>query len=851
MFISDFCPFVPAYRMLRRSFVVLPRPGVPPYGTLCLAVCLILCSGSVRARSDGGDFRSLSRKGNVFTIHTAGPSVTISFYASDIVRVDRLATGVDRADSSFAVIRNVPAESVAHFAETDSTVTLSSHALSVVCSKYPVRLMFVDLSGRRLVAERSSGGADRDASGRSAEFTIGPDEHFYGTGERGTDLDRRGQAFDCYNTQAGGYATPLSTMNINVPFVASTNGYGIFFDNTYRGRFDIGATDGSVMTYRAEGGTLTYYILAAPSLRGELERYTWLTGRQPLPPRWAFGYIQSKNRYRDEEEALSVVRSIREKGFPCDAIVLDLRWFSAMGDLRWDSTAWPDPDGMMSRFLESGVKTVLITEPYIVERSVNFAEASRRSFLAKDTLGRTYTLDKWWSCGGCNASLLDMTDPAARAWWWSKHPPFLGTHVAGLWTDLGEPERHPADMQHYLGPAGKVHNIYNLLWAKTIFEGMNRFRPRDRLFNLTRAGFAGIQRYGVIPWSGDVSRSFAGLSVQLPMLLGMGMSGLAYHNTDIGGYARNPTTAELYVRWMEFGIFTPVTRAHGAGEVVGGAPTEPWKFGAEAENICRDLLILRYRLLPYTYTMAFRNYESGLPLARPLVMMYPGDRRFTDESSTYLWGDDFLVSPVVEAGATAKRVNFPEGNWVNFWTDELVRGGKAADVAAPLPRVPLFVKSGSIIPMAPPMEYSDEHPLDTLTLCAYPESGVADSAFLYEDDGRTTSYQRGAYALTRFTQSSGEENGHLRVTLGLGSSRGNYAGRIRRRTYLVEFHRIARYPEYVRINGKALTEIPHKEGSQHAGQGFLFDPRLSQLTLVVTCSTDSPYTLAFAIPPSP
>ena len=813
-----------------------------------LLVFFLFLPCAVHAGGSLGDFTGFTRYGNVVTLRTSGSSVNISFYAKDVVRVDLLPSPLAAADSSFAVIRDVSGDIPATILETDSSLTISSQMLRVHCRKFPLRLAFIDSSGRQLVAEPVSGGMAARGEERTARFSIRPDEHFYGTGERGTSLDRRARAFDCYNTQVGGYATPLAMMNLNVSFVASTGGYAIFFDNTYRGRFDVGASDSAVMTYTAGGGVLTYYLIAAPTIAGEIERYTWLTGRQPLPPRWALGYIQSKNRYRDEVEARSIVRTVREKKFPCDAIVLDLQWFAAMGDLRWDTAAWHDPDRMMSDFLDAGIRTILITEPYIVRTSVNYEEASRLGYLAKDSLGHTYTLDKWWSCGGCNAYLLDMTDPAARAWWWGKHPPFLGRHVAGLWTDLGEPERHPGDMRHFLGTAQRVHNIYNLLWAKTVFEGMNRFRPGERVFNLTRSGFAGIQRYGVIPWSGDVSRSFAGLGVQLPMLLNMGMSGLAYHNSDIGGYARNPTTPELYVRWMEFGVFSPVTRAHGAGEVVHGAPTEPWQFGPEAEGICREMLRLRYRLLPYNYTMAYRNYETGLPLARPIIMMYPGDKRFTDESSSYLWGDDFLVSPVVEAGQRTKRVNFPKGEWVDFWTDELVRGGKTLEVSAPLGRIPLFVKSGSIIPMAPPMHYSDEGSLDTLTLCVYPASGGTSTSFLYEDDGKTTSYQNGSYSLAKFQQSSVKENGLLHVTFGIGAANGRYTGKPHKRTYAVEIHRVSAPPAGVRLNGKDVPVVSSACGARFAGAGYRFDPRVSRLTVFVSGNSDSAYTLSLSFP---
>ncbi len=795
-----------------------------------------------------GNFTMLSRSGAAVTISAGLSSVSVRFYAPDILRVDMLTYPGNVADSSFAVIREASPSLPVSVGETDSAIMISSVSLRVVCRKFPLRLAFFDSSGRELTREPSAGGMAVRDDEKIAIFAIRPDEHFYGTGERGIRLDRRREVFDCYNMQTGGYSTPLPTMNINVPFIASTRGYAIYFDNTYRGRFDVGATDSTVLTYTAGGGVLSYYVIASPTLAGELERYTWLTGRQPLPPRWAFGYIQSKNRYRNESEARAVVDTLRRKSIPCDAIVLDLQWFARMGDLRWDTAAWHEPVRMMSDFLGTGIKTILITEPYVVETSANFDSASRLGYLAMDSLGRTYMLDRWWSCGGCNASLFDMTNPAAREWWWEKHPPFLGKYVAGLWTDLGEPERHPADMRHFLGPAGRIHNVYDLLWAKTVFEGMGRFRPGQRVFNLTRSGFAGIQRYGAITWSGDVSRSFGGLQVQLPMLLNMGMSGLAYQNSDIGGYARNPTTPELYVRWMEFGVFTPVTRAHGAGESVHGAPTEPWRFGPEAESICREMLTLRYRLLPYNYTMAFRNYESGLPLARPLIMMYPGDRRFADESSTYMWGDDILVSPVVNAGERSKSVVFPEGDWVNFWTDEVVHGGNSVEVAAPLGRIPLFVRSGSIIPMAPAMEYSDERPLDTLTLGVYPGRGHPDSALLYEDDGTTTAYQNGAFARTEFTQSMSVSNGTEHLVLVIGPSRGGFPGKVRSRTYDVEIHGVERVPSVVRLNGKA---VPESSRVRRPGvPAYRLDHDLSRLALTLSCVTDSAYSLSIDLPRS-
>ena len=676
-----------------------------------------------------------------------------------------------------------------------------------------------------------------DGEKRVAVFSISPREHFYGTGERGDGLDRRGKKFDCWNTQVGGYVAPPATMNVGVPFIASSAGYGLLFDNTYRGTFDVGATRTAELSYSAAGGEMTYYVIAGGSLRGTVGRYTWLTGSPVLPPRWAFGYIQSKNRYRNEAEARGIVDTMRARGFPCDAIVLDLRWFRSMGDLSWDSTAWPDPGRMMADFRRVGIRTVLITEPYIVEQSRNYAEALRLGYVGRDPAGRPYRLGGWWSCGGCDAALLDITNPAAASWWWSKYPLFMGSGVAGLWTDLGEPERHPDDMVHHLGPAGRVHNIYDFLWAKTIFEGMEKFRPGDRVFNLTRSGWAGIQRYGAVTWSGDVSRTFEGLASQIPIVLNMGISGLVYQNSDIGGYARNPTTPELYTRWMEFGVFSPIARAHGAGEMTNGQPTEPWRFGPEAEAVCRHMIRLRYRLLPYIYSMAHEACVSGLPLARPLVMMYPDDARFADECTAYLWGDALLVAPVLGAGESSRQVAFPRGDWVDFRTDEIIHGGSSRDVPAPLGTLPLFVKRGSIIPMAQEMDYTDERPADTLTLHVYPSPEGPASLTLYEDDGKTTAYLAGKSSLTRFSarvERSGS-SGNMEITL--GRAEGFFPGMIARRTYILEIHTVAAPPSTVTVEGRRLNAAtPPPEGGVPR-EGYVFDPHASIVTLAVTRPT--------------
>jgi len=789
------------------------------------------------AVSQLGDCTGFALEGRVITVFADTSAVRFIFYRPDLLRVDFLPSPSTTHDSSLVVIQDTSIAVSATVIDRDSVLEITSSALHIDCAKRPLRIRYFSNGGKEILAEAATGGFQAVGPLRMVSFAVQPAEHYYGTGERGTQLDRRGQSFESFNRQVYGYEGPVETMNLNAPVVLSSAGYGIYFENTYPGWFDFGYGTPGVFTYTAEAGELSYYLFAAPTAAEQLRLYTWLTGRQPMPPRWSLGYIQSKFGYRSETEARDVVRTMRERRIPCDGLVLDLYWFRHMGDLSWDRGAWPSPFTMMDDFLQEGIKTIVITEPFITDQSSSYAEAASLGYVATNASGQPYLLSNWWSCN-CGALLLDVTSKEAREWWWGKHPSFFGGQLAGLWTDLGEPERHPSDMVHAAGPARKVHNIYNLLWARAIYEGFHAFRPNERLFNLTRSGYAGAQRYGVIPWSGDVAKSFGGLAVQLPMMLSMGLSGLAYHNSDIGGFARGPTTPELYVRWMQYGTFCPITRAHGAGD-----PTEPWAFGETAEGISRKYIELRYRLLPYIYTLAWQNNDLGLPLARPLFFAEPDNPLLANESSSYLWGDAFVVSPVVAAGQDLQRVVLPQGEWIDYWSEQSVLGGTSVVVVAPLETLPLFVRAGSIVPMQPLVHYTDQNPPDTLILRVYPAPGVEGRFTLYEDDGRSLDYQSGKHALTDLHQELSQSASEYRLRMRIGASVGEYDGKPRSRSYLCDVRRALSPPSWVTKNGIPIPEASSLEDLRTLPDGFTYEAPARRLLVQVATVPDSAYTI--------
>jgi oligosaccharide 4-alpha-D-glucosyltransferase len=820
------------------------NPKINPFKLLIIAIILLI-SGAGFAQTYLGNVTSYAAAGNEVTIDAGSAAVRLIFYKPNLLRVDYLPTTSTTFQRSLVVFPDSEQQVAVSVAESDSTISVTTSALRVVCGKFPLRLSFYDSGNQFLLGEPVSGGLGISQSEPSAKFTIRPDECFYGTGERGLSLNLRGLAFDSYNQQHGGYPNGgiPPAMNVNIPFIVSSGHYGIYFDDTFKGHFDIGRTDPNVLAYSVLGGELSYYFIYDPTYGGILSDYTWLTGRAPLLPMWAYGYIQSKYGYRNYMDAEQTIQRFRADSIPADAIILDLYWFQNMGDLDWNQTDWPNPSQITAQFLSQGFKTIVITEPYIVQGSTNFATADQNGYLAKNSTGRSNILNNWWSCG-CDAGLLDITNPAAQSWWWSKYQHIFQTGVSGLWTDLGEPERDSLGMQFHMGPDLQVHNIYDFLWAELLYNGFNQSFPNKRMFNLTRSGYAGIQRFGTVTWSGDVAKTFAGLAVQLPLLLNMGMSGIAYHNSDIGGFTGNqPTTPELYTRWMEFGAFCPVMRAHGY-DGLGG--TEPWAFNSispSTEGIVRNIIRLRYSFMPYNYTTAHEAYETGMPLARPLIIEYPDDPNVTDETSAYMWGDNLLVAPVVQSGQTSNTFYLPAGKWISYWDDKVYSGGGTVTVPAPVNEVPLLVKAGSIIPMQPAREYTGQYPSDTLCLGIYPDPGVQSTFTLYEDDGESLAYQSGAFSETAFSESMTQSGGSGSMEVSIGASVGSYDGKPARRTYICEIHKVTHEPVRILFHGTSIVKKINLDSLGSSSSGFFYDGVSGVLYVKIDASTDSSYSL--------
>jgi alpha-glucosidase/oligosaccharide 4-alpha-D-glucosyltransferase len=527
--------------------------------------------------------------------------------------------------------------------------------------------------------------------------------------------------------------------------------------------------------------------------------YTSLTGRQPLPPRWAFGNFASRFGYKTEAETRATVDKFIAEKIPLDAIVLDLYWFGkevqgTMGNLDWDRDSFPHAEQMMADLKKKGVKTIVITEPFVVTTSKRWQEAAAGKVLAQGADGKPFTYDFYFG----NTGLIDLYKPEGRDWFWNIYKGLKAGGVGGWWGDLGEPEVHPSALQHQGAGADQVHNIYGHDWARLIAEGYRKEFPNERPFILMRAGYSGSQRFGLIPWSGDVGRGWGGLQAQMEIALQMGMQGLAYMHSDLGGFAGAVLDDELYVRWLQYGVFQPVFRPHAQSDV----PPEPVFRDEPARSLARDAVRLRYAMLPYNYTIAFDNNQTGMPMMRPVLFEEPSTNTQA-LSSTYLWGQDFLVAPVVEPGATRKEVYFPvkDSTWFDFYTDKPHRGGITEVVPTTPGHIPVFVRAGAFVPMAKVVQSTRDYSTREIDLHYYHDAAVkAGSGKLYDDDGETAqAFEAGKYEIVRFA--SRNEGGKLEISL--ATETGKQATPAARR-FALKVHNVAGRPRSVSIGDRTV-----------------------------------------------
>jgi alpha-glucosidase (family GH31 glycosyl hydrolase) len=760
----------------------------------------LAASPSALAGKAGRTFLSYSGSPAGLDIATSDGRYLIKPYAANIVETTFVPRGEQPGPASHAVVLTPPAHPAATVTNDGKRIALVTEGITVTVDKNPFRISY-SYKGRPLVAEK--GGYGRAGGLQAIEFALQADEALYGAGARAVGMNRRGNRFRLYNKASYGFGARAEQMGYGIPMALSSRKYAIHFDNPQAGWLDMDSRKDGTLRFETLGGRKTYQVVAGDDWAAIMDGYTRLTGRQPLPPRWAFGNFASRFGYHTEAETRAVVDKFRAEDIPLDAVVLDLYWFGktvkgTMGNLDWDRDSFPQAEKMMADFAQQGVKTVVITEPFILTTSRRWQEAVDKGVLATGKDGKPYTYDFYFG----NTGLVDVFKPQARDWFWDIYKHLKAGGVAGWWGDLGEPEVHPAAVRHATGSADEVHNIYGHEWARLIADGYARDFAQERPFILMRSGYSGSQRFGMIPWSGDVSRGWGGLQSQMEISLQMGMQGQAYMHSDLGGFAGPVLDDELYVRWLQYGVFQPIFRPH-AQEAVAAEPVfrEP---GTRA--LAREAIRLRYAMLPYNYTAAFDNSRTGMPLMRPVLFEDPDNDMVPTAtiSSTYLWGPDFLVAPVVESGQLRKEVHFPNNGsvWFDFYNDQPHRGGVIETVSTVREHIPTFVRAGAFIPLAEVVHSTRDYTGKALELHYYHDASATSSAgHLYDDDGATAhAFEAGKYTLVRFTSKLDGE----RLEIGLQPERGASATPMAR-SFALKVHNVGARPRAVQAGGKSLS----------------------------------------------
>lgn len=745
-----------------------------------------------------------------------GANLVVTACTSRIVRV-RLERPGELDGPSYVEKRVWPLPQVAH-GDGDEVSNFSTADCTVEMAKTEKRLSFGNDDGVFL-REPESGGIwfESAPTGRvGARFEIQGEQHFYGLGQGGQQFDRLGSTRQLWNSMMG--HGPGS--NVPMPLVVSSRGYAIFFDNTSDGTLVVGRSDGvPQITYSVASGPLDIYILVGRDMRGVLAEVAHLLGAALMPPRWSLGFLQSTRHFHDTDELRALPRKLRERRIPCDALILlssyaDAKgWNTGVGHLAFQSELWSDPKALVADMHHQNFHVMSHEYPVLHPDAPQFAEAAAKGYVLEQGYPKL-DLPRPHSNYRQGQKYIDFSNPEVGKWWWQQHQEQLELGIDGWWLDGGEGP--PSVSRLHAGDGTRLHNIFDRLRQQAFFEGEAADRPDIRPFLLCRSGASGMQRYGAANLSGDIINTFPTLANQIPVALNTGMSGVPYWGSDIGGcYQEVPATGELFARWFQFGAFCPIFRAHGWI----WREHLPWSHGPEVEAICRAYAELRYRLLPYTYTLAWQARERGLPLMRPLVLNYPHDARVWELGDQYLWGDDLLVAPVTRDGARAWSAYLPIGGWFDFWTQERFEGGQGVQVDAPLDRLPLFVREGAIVPMGPVVQYADEQPLDEVTLLIYP--GESSRFELYEDDGSTNRYRDGAHVITEIE--SRRHDGELIITI--SPPRGDATLLPAGRTYTAQIR--ANPPCSVIFDGVgALTQLPdhpaERCGWWHDGGHFLY-----------------------------
>ena len=743
-----------------------------------------------------GQVLSYRKEGNFYYFYTQETILEIKLETDKIFRFRYAADGFFQKDFSYAI--NIS------FKEQIISVNFSEHkgyyeieTTRVICkiNKKNLAITLMD-KNREIILEDEMGFHWQHYLQKGGKINycskkIRSDEVFYGMGDKPTEFNIRGKYFENYGQDVYGFEKDQDPLYKNIPFYTGLHsegkqGYGIFFDNTFRTIFDFGKEQNEILSFWARGGEMNYYFIYGPDLINVVEQYALLTGTHELPPLWALGYHQCKWSYFPDTKVKEIAEEFRYRKIPCDVIYLDIDYMDEFRCFTWSPEHFPEPKKLLRELADIGFKTVVIIDPGIkIDKNYDiWQQGILKDYFCKRADGTLMEGDVW--PGKCH--FPDFTNPLVREWWSGLFKGLIDVGVRGVWNDMNEPAvfeigSFPEDVRHnYDGnhcSHRKAHNIYGMQMARATYHGLRKFLMPNRPFVITRSGYSGLQRYSSV-WTGDNTATWEHLWIANVQCQRLAVSGISFAGSDVGGFIGEPD-GELYTRWIQLATFHTFFRTHSAGNET-QFNQEPWSFGSKYEFIVKKFLHLRYQLLPYIYTSFWQHTTYGTPIIRPLAYLEQENLDTLNRMGEFGFGDHILVCPVLHPSTNERTVFLPKGFWYHLWNDHSYKGNKEYNITCPIDRIPVFIRAGAVIPYFPKMQYVGEIEVTELTLHVYYTKDSEVLSMLYEDAGDNYGYKAGICNQHRFYVSGNTKNLIISHILEDGNYESSY------KNYKVVFH---------------------------------------------------------------